>query len=52
MEKQITEYNKKVDKSKDRPVCIVKNNNELSQCLEDKHIAMIILLRADIVCRT
>ena len=41
MEKQITEYNKKVDKSKNRPVCIVKNNNELSQCLEHKHIAMI-----------
>ena len=30
MEKQITEYNKKVDKSKNRTVCIVKNNNELS----------------------
>ena len=41
MEKQITEYNKKLDKSKNRPVCIVKNNHELSQCLEHKHIAMI-----------
>ena len=41
MEKQITEYNQKVDKSENRPVCIVKNNNELSQCLEHKHIAMI-----------
>ena len=41
MERQITKYNKKVDKSKNRPVCIVKNNHELSQCLEHNHIAMI-----------
>lgn len=41
MEKQITDYNKKIDRSKNKPVCIVKNNKELSQCLESNHIAMI-----------
>ena len=41
MEKQISEYNKKAHKSKNRPVCMVKNNHELSQCLERNHVAMI-----------
>ena len=41
MEKQITEYNKKVNKSENKLICMVKNNQELSQCLEGEHIAMI-----------
>ena len=41
MEKQITEYNKKIDRSQNKLVCMVKNNQELSQCLEGDHIAMI-----------
>ena len=41
MEKQITEYNKKIDRSQNKLVCMVKNNQELSQCLEGDHIAML-----------
>jgi len=41
MEKQITEYNKNVDRSQNKLICMVKNNQELSQCLEGDHIAMI-----------
>ena len=41
MENQITEYNKKINKSQSKPICMVTNNQELSQCLESDHIAMI-----------
>ena len=41
MEKHITEYNSKVDFSKSKPICIVTNNQELTQCIENNHIAMI-----------
>ena len=41
MEDQITEYNKNIDRSQNKPICMVKNNQELSQCLDSDHIAMI-----------
>tara|TARA_Y100000361_G_scaffold89565_1_gene79604 strand:+ start:1286 stop:2518 length:1233 start_codon:yes stop_codon:yes gene_type:complete len=41
MENHITEYNKNIDRSQNKPICMVKNNQELSQCLDSDHIAMI-----------
>ena len=41
MEKQITDHNKKINRSENKPICMVKNNQELSHCLDSDHIAMI-----------
>jgi len=38
MENHVTKYN---SETKSKPVCIVKNNQELSQCLDSDHTALI-----------
>ena len=39
MEDQITESNKNIDRSQNKPICMVKNNQ--NQCLDSDYIAMI-----------